>query len=130
MISRQIWTGAALAILLASCASDGRLPDGWSRTYLASFDKVFDAVIDVLEEEDYLVDDDREKGHISAEPSRSKGSGFAALEVVVSQTGARVRVDVLARTGAAYATMTSTPSEAAVLEFFHELEVRLRGAGS
>ncbi len=129
MKSRQILVGVGLAILLVSCASNGGSPEGWSRTYLATLDRVFDTAIDVLEEEDYLVEADRQKGRISAEPSSSKGSGFAALDVRIMQTNARVRVDVLARTGAAYMTMTSRPSEAAVLEFLHELEQRLRVPG-
>ncbi|MEJ2581383.1 MAG: hypothetical protein P8127_07075 [Acidobacteriota bacterium] len=126
MKSPQIWVGVGLAVLLVSCASDGGSPEGWSRTYLATFDRVFDTAIDVLEEKDYLVDADRRKGRISASPSSSKGSGFAALDVRITQTNSRVRVDALARTGAAYMTMTSRPSETAVLEFFHELEQRLR----
>jgi len=123
----RIWLPVPALFLLAACASPGGSSDDWSRTYFAPRDKVIDAVIDVLEDEGYLVDADREKGRITAEPSRSKGGNLASLVVRVTQKNDRIRVDVQTRTGASYSTMTSTPQESTVLEFFHVLDLRLLG---
>ena len=115
------------AALIAACASSGGSSDDWSRTYFAPRDKVIDAVIDVLEDDGYLVDADREKGRITAEPSRSKSGNLASLVVRVTQKNDRILVDVQTRTGASYSTMTSTPQQSTVLEFFHGLDLRLLG---
>ena len=127
MNNRRYWLLVSAVLLLAACASSSTSSDGWSRTYLAPRDEVIEAVIDVLEDEGYLVEADREKGRISAQPMRSRGADLASLVVRVAQKGGRVRVDVQTRTGASYSTMTSKPADAPVLEFFHELELRLRG---
>lgn len=112
---------------MASCTSSGGSSDDWSRTYFAPRDKVIDAVIDVLEDEGYLVDTDREKGRITAEPSRGKSGNPASLVVRVTQRNDRSRVDVQTRTGASYSTMTSNPQDSTVLQFFHDLDLRLLG---
>jgi hypothetical protein len=126
MKHRRFWFLVVLVILFASCASSGDDPDSWSRTYFAPRDDVIEAVIDVLEDDDYFVDADREEGRIVAEPPRSAGN-LAALVVNVRRKGDRVLVDVLARPGSSYSTMASRPAESAVLEFFHELGLRLEG---
>ncbi len=115
------------AILLAACTS-GDSSGEWSRTYLASRDEVIDAVIDVLENDGYLVEADREKGRISAEPSRGQGAKLESLVVKVAHNDGRIRVDVLTRAGASYGAVPSGPDETPILEFLHELDSRLRGA--
>jgi hypothetical protein len=82
----------------------------------------------VLEDSDYYVDADRERGRIVAEPPRSAGD-LAALVVNVRRKGDRILVDVLTRSEASYSRMTSRSTESAVLEFFHELGLRLEGRG-
>jgi len=118
-INRLVVSGA---LLLAACTS-GDSRDAWSRTYLASRDEVVGAVIDVLEDEGYLVEADREKGRISAEPSRGRGS---TLVVNVATRDGRIRVDVLTRAEASLSAVPGGPDEAPILEFLHELDVRLR----
>ena len=54
-------------------------------------------------------------------------TNLASLVVRVTQKNDRIRVDVQTRTGASYSTMTSTPQESTVLEFFHVLDLRLLG---
>ena len=117
-IHRLVVSGA---ILLAACTS-GDSSDAWSRTYLASRGDVIDAAIDVLEDEGYLVEVDREKGRILAEPSRGRGS---TLVVNVATRDGRIRVDVLTRTEASLSAVPSGPDEAPILEFLHGLDVRL-----
>jgi hypothetical protein len=130
MKSPQTWLPVVIALLLTSCSSSGGSSDDWSRTYFAPRDKVIDAVIDVLEDEGYLVDADREKGRVSAEPSRGSAGSLVSLVVRVTQKNDRIRVDVQTRTGASYSTMTSKPQESTVLEFFHELDLRLHSGQS
>ena len=116
----------AAFLFLVACATSGGTSDTWSRTYFAPRDKVIDAAIDVLEDEDYLVDADREKGRISAEPPRTSAGNLASLVVRVTEKSDRIHVDVQTRTGASFSTMSSKPTEAPVLEFFHELDLRLQ----
>ena len=124
---RRNWLLVPAVIFLVACASSGGSSDAWSRTYFAPRDKVIDAVIDVLEDEGYLVEADRAKGRITAEPSRSSGGKLASLVVRVAKKNDRIRVDVQTRTGASYSTLTSKPAQSPVLEFFHELDMRLQG---
>jgi hypothetical protein len=114
------------AILLAACTSGGS-SDAWSRSYLVPRDEVIDAVIDILEDEGYLVEADREKGRISAEPSGGRGANPASLVVNVARKDGRIRVDVQTRAGASYSSMPIGPDEAPILEFLHELDLRLHG---
>lgn len=113
--------------IIAACASSGGSGDDWSRTYFAPRDLVIDATIEVLEEEGYLVEADREKGRISAEPSRSSGANLVSLEVRVTRKDDRIRVDVQTRSGASFSTATSKPNESPVLEFLYQLDLRMQG---
>jgi hypothetical protein len=116
---------AVVTALLVSCSSAGGSSDDWSRTYFASQETVIDAAIDVLETEGYLVDVDREKGRISAEPSRGSTGNLVSLVVLIKRKNDRIRVAVQTRPGAAYSGVPSKSVEAPVLEFFHELDLRL-----
>lgn len=113
--------------IIAACASSGGSGDDWSRTYFAPRDLVIDAAIEVLEEGGYLVEADREKGRISAEPSRSSGANLVSLEVRVTRKDDRIRVDVQTRSGASFSTATSKPNESPVLEFLYQLDLRMQG---
>ncbi len=123
----RMWFVVPAVIFFAACTSSGGSSDSWSRTYFAPRDKVIDAVIDVLEDEGYLVDADREKGRVSAEPSRGSAGNLVSLVVRVTQKDDRIHVDVQTRTGSSFSTMASKPAESPVLEFFHELNLRLQG---
>jgi hypothetical protein len=114
-------------MITAACSSSGGSEDDWSRTYFAPREQVIDAAIEVLEEEGYLVEADREKGRISAEPSRSSGAHLVSLEVRVTRKDDRIRVDVQTRSGASFSTATSRPQESPVLEFLYQLDLRMQG---
>lgn len=124
MKTRQVWF--LFVPIIVSCMTSGTGPDAWSRTYFASREDVIEAVIEVLEDKEYLVDIDRENGRIVAEPSRSAGN-LPVLAVTVRRTGDRILVDVQTRSGAEYATMISRPAETAILEFLHQLDLRMQG---
>ncbi len=118
---------AILMVAITGCTSSGTSSDSWSRSYLLPSDRVIDAVVDVLEDENYLVDIDRKAGRITAEPSRSRTQGGPILTVRVDQKkDGRVRVDVQTRSGTQGATTGSNRDQTAVLEFLHELDQRLR----
>jgi hypothetical protein len=88
---------------------------------------VFDAVVDVLEDDGYLVEANREAGRISAEPARSDRGMDPSLAVRVFEKAGRVRVDVQTRSGANDAMTRGSRVEISIVEFFHELELRLQG---
>ncbi len=113
-------------MILAGCASSPDSTDSWSRSYLLPLDRVFDAAVDVLEDEGYLVDAERQAGRISAEPSRSRSQRGPTMVVRVEEKNGRARVDVQTRMGAERSTTTSSGDGAAVLEFLFELDQRLR----
>ena len=123
---QRVWLLVPAIVLLAGCTSGGSAED-WSRSYVGPYDRVMEAVIDVLEDEGYLVDADREKGRVTAEPSRSRGGGLVSLVVRVQPRGELILVDVLTRGGASYSNAPARPQDTFVLEFFHELELRLEG---
>lgn len=114
-------------LMAAACTTSTDSSDAWTRSYFATRERVIEAVIEVLEEADYLVEADREKGRITAEPSRSRGAASPTLVVLIEVKAGRVRVDVQTRSGASYSGASSRASTAPVLEFFHELDLRLQG---
>lgn len=116
-----------IVVALVACASSGGSSDTWSRTYFAPRETVVEAVIDVLEVEGYLVDADREKGRISAEPAHG-ARNLVSLDVRVKVKGDRVLVDVQTRSGARFSSLPVKPAESPVLEFLHQLDLRMQGA--
>ena len=115
------------ACTLVGCATSSDPGDSWSESYVGPFDRVYEAVIDVLEDEDYLVEADRAAGKVTAQPSRSRRNQTAPLVVRVVQKSERIRVDVQARSSFEDSIARSSRVETSVLEFFHELELRLQG---
>lgn len=113
---------------VAACISSNPSDDLWARSYVASRDRVIDAVVDALEDEEYLVDPDREAGRVHAESSR-RGSGRGlVLEVRIREKGDRIHVDVQARWSEADMSAATNRMDAAIREFFHGLDVRLHRA--
>jgi len=88
---------------------------------------VIDAVVDVLEDEHYLVDVNRASGRVNAEPSRTGASGRANLVVRVEPRKGRMAVDVQTRSVGQFSERAGNTTEAQVLEFLHELDLRLQG---
>jgi hypothetical protein len=129
MKPRRVAVGLVGAMLLAACSSSSGGSGGdWSRTYFAPREQVLEAAIEVLEREGYLVEVNREKGRISAEPSSRAGrSELVSLEVRVTRKDDRIVVDVQTRSGAASTSLTSRPRESPVQEFLFELDQRLQG---
>ena len=120
-----LWLGAVL--LLSACASGGDSSSSWSRTYLAPLDAVIDAAVDVLEDEHYLVDLNRDAGRIDAEPSREKTGRRVHLMVRVVEKKGRVQVGVQTRSQMGGDMTVRRQDEAPVLEFLHELDLRMQG---
>ena len=120
-----LWLGALL--LLSSCTSGGDSSSSWSRSYLAPHDTVIDAVVDVLEDEHYLVDLNRDAWRIDAQPARGKTGRRVHLMVRVEEKKGRVQVDVQTRSQMDGDMRSGRLDEAPVLEFLHELDLRLQG---
>ncbi len=120
-----LWLG--LLLFLFACTSGGDSSSSWSRSYLAPRDKVIDAVVDVLEDEHYLVDLNREAGRIDAQPSREKTGRRVRFMVRVEEKKGRVQVDVQTRSQMDGDMRSGRLDEAPVLEFLHELDLRMQG---
>ena len=120
-----LWLGALL--FLSACTSGGDSSSSWSRTYLAPLDAVIDAVVDVLEDEHYLVDLNRDAGRIDAQPARGKTGRRVHLMVRVEEKKGRVRVDVQTRSQMDGDLRSGRLDEAPVLEFLHELDLQMQG---
>jgi hypothetical protein len=114
-------------LFLSSCTSGGDSSSSWSRSYIASRDAVIDAVVDVLEDEDYLVDLNRDAGRIDAQPSRGKTGRRVHLMIRVKEKKGRVQVDVSTRSQMDGDRRSGQLDEAPVLEFLHELDLRMQG---
>lgn len=124
---RRLSFSAVFLIGLAGCASSTDSADSWSESYFASVDRVFDAVIDVLEDDDYLIDEDRTTGRITAEPSRNSRGLSPSLAIKVVAKEERVLVDVQTRAGINDSVTRGSQIEVRIVEFFHELDLRLQG---
>ncbi len=126
----KVALAGAACVFLVSCASSGDSSDSWSRTYFAPREEVIEAAIDVLEDGGYFVEADWEHGRIIAEPPGRGGGKLALLAVRVTRKNDRIVVDVQTQSGASFSTMGSKPVEAPILEFLHELDMRLQsGSG-
>ena len=124
---RRFWIPSVAMVFLASCTATGNDSSAWTRTFFAPREEVIEAVIEVLEVEGYLVDADRNKGRISGEPERGT-KNLASMVVQVKVKGDRVVVDVETRSGARFSSLPVKPAESPVLEFLHQLDVRMQGA--
>ena len=117
-------------VLLPSvaCTSSGEAPGSWSRSYVAPRDRVIDTVVDVLGDQDYLVEVDREAGRIEAQPSREQGGRQTDLVVRVEERKDRVWVDVQSRSQMDRDLRSQHVEQGPILEFFHELDLRMQGS--
>lgn len=92
-------------------------------------ERVFETVLEVLEDEGYYVDVDAESGLIEAEPEAAARARKPVLAVRVAVKANRTVVDVQTRSGASPTQMVSKRTDAAVLELLHALDRRLQGIG-
>jgi hypothetical protein len=120
----------ALALGAAACSSAGGGSNDWSRSYLLPEPAVFGAVVEVLEEEGYLVEADRETGRVQAEAGDPSHGPLPILVVEVRPRGERVLVDVQVRGGHSDAPAASSRTDSAVRELLHALDRRLQGGGA
>jgi len=126
MIPKEIAVAFFCALTVAACTTTGDSSSSWSRSYVAQKERVLDAVVEVLEDENYLVDVKDGGGRVDAEPSRAGGPGRAILVVRVEEKNGRIRVDVQSRVGVDSTGRPGTQVEGQVLEFLHELDLRLK----
>ena len=119
--------GVAGVLMVAACSTTTHdASSSWSRSYVALRDRVVEAAVEVLEDENYLVDVKKDGGRIDAQPSRSVGAGRTNLVVRIEEKNGRIRVDVQTRSGMDSTGRPGSSAEAQVLEFLHELDVRLK----
>jgi len=126
-ILRNLIVPVGAAMVLFGCTSSTDSADSWSESYLAPYERVFDAVVDVLEDEGYLVEANREAGKIRAEPPRSSRGSSPELAVKVFEKAGQIRVDVQTRAGANQSVTRGRQIETSIVEFFHELGLRVQG---
>lgn len=119
----------ALALGAAACSSAGGGSSDWSRSYLVPESAVFEAVVEVLEDEGYLVQADREAGRVRAEAGDARRGPLPNLVIEVRQRGERVLVDVQIRGLHSDAPTASRRADSAVRELLHALDRRLQGGG-
>jgi len=122
-----VLTFGALLVPSAACTSSGEASSSWSRSYLAPLDRVIDTATEVLEDQHYVVDLDRAAGRIEAQPSREKTGRRIHLVVRVEERKGRVWVDVQSRSQMDRDTMSQQLDQGPILEFFHELDLRMQG---
>jgi hypothetical protein len=118
-----------LVIALAGCTgATGGGGESWSRSYFASFDRVFEATLDALEASDFYLDTvDKERGRVRAASSARRPDLEAVLFVDVGQDGDRIRVDVMAQGPGADDGYGPGQLSTVVRSFLSELDARLEG---
>jgi len=120
----------ALALGAAACSSAGGGSNDWSRSYLLPESAVFEAVVEVLEDEGYLVEADREAGRVQAEAGDASHGPLPILVIEIRPRGERVLVDVQVRGRHGDAPTASPRDDSAVRELLHALDSRLQGGGA
>jgi len=130
--SCRCWMSAVVLVAVVSgCTLSGGGSDGWSRTYTRSFDRVWQATLSTLAEEDYLVEvEDRERGRLVAASSARRRDREILLEIRVKETTESVRVDVQARPGPVDGPVNLKQMENTVLPFLLALDQELRAVVS
>ncbi len=118
--------GVVGVLVAAGCTTTIDSSGSWSRSYVSQRDRVIEAAVEALEDEDYLVDVEHGSGRIDAEPSRSSDGVRAILVVRIAEKGGRVRVDVQTRSGTDSTGRPGRSVEAQVLEFLHALDLKLK----
>jgi hypothetical protein len=119
---------AAVSVVASCTAGSGVAVDDWSRSYRAGFDRVFEAVLDTLEESEYYLDTvDKESGRVRAESSARRRDLEVTLIVDVEEREGRVRVDVMARSSGGDQPEASGRMSGVVREFLSGLDSRLEG---
>lgn len=121
-----------MMIALTSCSActtgSPTAGDSWSRDYVSTYERVFEAAVAALEEIDfYLDDEDWEKGRIRARSSARRAGPDATLFVDVRQKSDRIRVDVMAQSSSLEDGRAPAEVSGLVRDFFSGLDSRLEG---
>jgi hypothetical protein len=129
---RRLETGLAVVILaVAGCATgDGGAGGEWTRDYVSTPGRVFEASLDALEDIDFYVErSDADRGRIVARSSARRADLEASLFVDVRAKGDRTRVDVMAQSQGMEDGRSPVQVSGAVRDFFTSLDRRLEGRG-
>jgi hypothetical protein len=106
----------------------GTSVDEWSRDYVSSFDRVYEAAAGALEDSGFYIEsEDRERGRIRARSSARRTDLETTLLVDVRQRGDRIRVDVMAQSPGLEEGRAPAQVSGLVRDFFHGLDARLEG---
>ena len=126
---RRLTPVSIVMVAAAACATgSGTSVDDWSRDYVSTFDRVYEAAIGSLDEIGfYLESEDREEGRIRARSSARRTNVEAALLVDVRLRGDRIRVDVMAQSPGLEEGRAPVQVSGLVRDFFHGLDARLEG---
>ena len=114
--------------LFTACSSSSSSPaDSWTAAYVAPYDDVWAAVLEVLENADYHVADaDQGKGHIRAESSARHQYQETVLDLSIRVRGEVVRIDVQARGGTIDSPSGFRRLDTVVKEFLADLDALMR----
>lgn len=117
----------AVIVAVGCVSSTSTGPDDWSRSYLVGYERVFEAVLDTLEERDfYLVEVDGDEGEVRADASARRGEDVT-LMVHVDERRSGVRVEVMARGANVPDGRAPARLSAVVGEFLRALDARIGG---
>jgi hypothetical protein len=119
---------AALAVASFGCASGGTVTEAdWSRSYAFTWDRVWQAVLDTLDEGDYVVESkDAERGRARIVTGSDRSYRGTTLVVQLSQRGEVVIVSVQGGGGTVGGVADYQRVERIVLDFLHDLDATLR----
>lgn len=119
---------AVLSVGSACTTGSGTGPDAWSRDYVSTYERVFEAAIEALAETDFYLDtEDHERGRIIGRSSARRAELEATLIVDVQMKGDRIRVDVMAQSPELEDGRAPVQVSGIVRDFFHHLDARLEG---
>ena len=128
--ARGWFHGCVCAVtVLSACTGVGQGGgDSWSRSYLTTYDRVFEATLDALEASGFYLDTvDKERGKVRAESSARRPDLEASLFVDVSRRDDRIWVEVMARGPGTEDGYRPDRFSFVVHDFLSELDARLEG---
>jgi uncharacterized lipoprotein len=125
--AKRWWVAPALLLALAACSSGlGPSADDWTRSYEASYERVWTAVLQALADGGYFVEDgDRERGRIRALSSAERSYKEVGLDIRIVEREEQVRVDVQAGGGSIDSQRGFKRLETLVVEFLTDLDTKL-----
>lgn len=127
-VRRLTFVSLAMIAVVACTTGSGTSVDDWSRDYVSTYDRVFEAAIGALDGIGfYLESEDRQEGRIRARSSARRTKVEATLLVDVRNRGDRIRVVVMAQSPGLEEGRAPVQISGLVRDFFHGLDARLEG---